>query len=156
MGSLSLNLPPSWSRTLRGMISAWEAMVSDEPVAAGLVEKYVREIVFDAIQRARTRHNIYLSDRNLQLLLDGARDEAVNHEHVMRLRVQLPPKRWFESAGLRGAGIAFVANLAALLLLLFMPLSLVRDAVAAAFMVFGVFGGAVAWIGRRRATRRIV
>lgn len=129
--------------------------MSDDPLNDIHVEKYVRGIVFDAIQRARVYHNIFLSDRNLQLLLDGARDEAAKHEHVDMLQARVPPKRWFESAGLRGAGIAFAANLASLLLLLFMPASVVRDAVAASFMVFGVLGGAVAWIGRRRATRRI-
>jgi hypothetical protein len=155
MESLAQTHSRSERLILQSLHSVWEALVSDDPVNHIYVERCIRGIVFDSIQRARVRHNIFLSDRNLQLLLDGAREEAIKHEHVARLQVQLPPKRWFESAGLRGAGMAFVANLAALLLILFMPLGQVRDAVTASCMVFGVLGAAVAWIGRRRATRRI-
>jgi hypothetical protein len=141
MESLAQTHSRSGRLTLQSPHSVWEALVSDDPVNHIYVERCIRGIVFDSIQRARVQHNIFLSDRNLQLLLDGAREEAIKHEHVARLQVQLPPKRWFESAGL--------------LLVLFMPLGQVRDAVTASCMVFGVLGAAVAWIGRRRATRRI-
>jgi hypothetical protein len=150
-----LTSAPPVKGAMQHVISAWETLVSDDPVSCLSVEKYVRGIVYDAIQRARVQHKIYFSDRNLQTLLDGARDEAAKHEHLGLLQIQHPPKRLFESAGIRGATIAFVSNLSALLLLLFMRSGLVRDAVIASFTVCGILGGAVAWIGRRRATRRV-
>lgn len=133
----------------------WETLVADDPISCVSVPKYVRGIVFDSIERARVKENIFLSDRNRQLLLDAAREEAASHEYLKHLSMELPPKRMIESAGIRGATIAFVSNLAAILLFLFMSPDLVRDSVVASLTVFGVIGSAVAWVGRRRATRRI-
>ena len=133
----------------------YRAIAAEETVTCTSLQRHIRCIVFDAINRARIRHNVFLSERNLQLLLDGAREEAVAHESLKDLQVQIPPKQWFELAGLRGASIAFICNFSALLLLLFMLPGLVRDAVVAALVVCGVLGSAVAWVGRRRATRRI-
>ena len=152
MASLALDL----SQLSPRIREAWEALVAEDPAGrCDYVQKYVRAIIFDAIERARISQNVFLSERNRQLLLDAARDEAAKHECLGALEVKMPPKRWFESAGLRGSTIAFVSNTAALLLLLFMRQGLVRDAVVAAFVVCGVLGSAVGWIGRRRATRRI-
>lgn len=137
------------------VLSLWETLVADDPIACLTVPKYVRGIVYDSIERARVSQNVYLSDRSRQLLLDGAREEATNHEYLKFLSMELPPKRMIESAGIRGATIAFVSNLTATLLFLFMPPDLVRDSVVASLTVFGVIGSAVAWVGRRRATRRI-
>lgn len=134
----------------------WETLVADDPIQCVSVTKYIKKIVCDSIERARLSQNVYLSDRSRQLLLDGAREEAEIHEYVRYLSIELPPKRMIESAGLRGATIAFVSNLTAILLFLFMAPDLVRDSVVASLTVFGVIGSAVAWVGRRRATRRIL
>jgi hypothetical protein len=131
-------------------------VVSDDLIECGRVKRFVGSIVVDSIERARSSQNIYLSDRTRQRLLDAAREEAATHECLERLSEAVPPKRMIDSAGIRGATIAVVANLTAILLLLFMPPDLVRDAVVAASSVFGLIGSAVAWVGRRRATRRIL
>jgi hypothetical protein len=131
-------------------------LVSEDFAGCGSVQRIIRGIVFDAIERTRTQQSIYLSDLNRQRLLDGAREEAVNHEHLKYLRVDPPAKRWYESAGLRGSGIAFVSSLVALTLTLFMHSGLVRDSVVGALMVFCVVGSCVGWIGRRRAIPRII
>jgi hypothetical protein len=156
MEILAQNFVLLGQRRLRMARRAWEALVSDDPGTCNSVQRVMRGIIYDAIERTRVSQNIFLSDRNRQLLLDGAREEAVNHEHLKHLRIEPRAKRWFESAGLRGSGLAFLCSLAALCLLLFMPAGLVRDAVVSALAVFCVIGSAVGWIGRRRATRRIM
>lgn len=156
MATLALSPWPKVRGALQQAREICEAIMAESGTGCTWVDKYLQRIAEDSIRRGIARSGIYLSEPNKDKLLDASKREASEHEFGERLQLKLEPKKLYESAGIRGATIAGLSSLFSVLLLLFMPPDIVRDAVVAALTVLSTVGSAVAWVGRKRATRTIL